>query len=70
MPQEVASRHDDYLATYKRTGEKRVIDTVKAVTGKTIRTNRLISITINIKELKFSVKGLESVFVGYVELVK
>ncbi len=70
MPPEVASRHDDYLAVYHRTGEKHVIDTVKAVVGKTLRTNRLINITINIRELKFSAKGLENVFVGYVEVVK
>jgi len=65
MPEDIAARHDEYLATYRRTGEKHVIDSVRAISAKTLK-GTIVPIQLQIKECAFSIKGLESVFVGYI----
>ncbi|CUG37241.1 Hypothetical protein, putative, partial [Bodo saltans] len=66
MPPEISVHHDDYLATYRRTGEKHVVDSARVVNGRAVGSGRVFTVQLQIKECTFSIKGLESVFVGYI----
>ena len=50
MPDEMASKHDRILASYKATGVKKVIGTSRNVMGKT-KSGQLIEIQINVNEI-------------------
>eukprot|EP00742_Colponemidia_sp_Colp-10_P011703 GILJ01013042.1.p1 GENE.GILJ01013042.1~~GILJ01013042.1.p1 ORF type:complete len:1511 (-),score=289.64 GILJ01013042.1:49-3975(-) len=64
MPQHIASQHDEYLRRYLRTGEKHVIDQIRATQGKR-KDGTVIPIEISIREVQ--VPGMETQYVGYVK---
>eukprot|EP01062_Namystynia_karyoxenos_P031077 TRINITY_DN2307_c0_g1_i11.p1 TRINITY_DN2307_c0_g1~~TRINITY_DN2307_c0_g1_i11.p1 ORF type:complete len:3089 (+),score=1104.57 TRINITY_DN2307_c0_g1_i11:166-9432(+) len=62
MPPEIAAKHDQYLATYKRTGKKTVLDGLRVLPAKR-KDGKQVSVEACIKEVVN--QGRESVFVGY-----
>lgn len=62
MPPEIARHHDDYLTRYFKTGEKHIIDGVRAVEGET-KTGKRIGLRVTVREVKK--KGNEVMFVGF-----
>lgn len=66
MPAEIAAQHDGFLLAYRRTGEKHVIDSLRTVMGKSLRTNEQFEVTLMIKEIKFKDQSIDSVYVGFI----
>eukprot|EP00659_Diplonema_papillatum_P003976 gene3976-6168_t len=65
MPEEIAKNHDGYLASYIKTGIKKVIDTERLTTG--MRKNgQTFPVALHIKEVKLRDFGSSSLFLGYV----
>lgn len=67
MPESIAQFHDGYLETYKRTGRKTVIDRSKDVLAVRHDNGDQFMITLQVKEMKFDAKGLENVYVAFIE---
>ena len=67
MPDSIAQFHDGYLEAYRRTGKKTVIDRSKDVMAVKVSTGSQFMITLQVKELKFDAKGLENVYVAFIE---
>jgi PAS domain S-box-containing protein len=67
MPESVAQFHDGYLEAYRRTGKKTVIDRSKDVMAVKVSNGAQFMVTLQVKELKFDAKGLENVYVAFVE---
>jgi PAS domain S-box-containing protein len=65
MPDDVATLHDGYLARYRQTGEKHIIDAVRRLKGKR-KNGDLFPIELSVREIE--VDGAKR-FVGYVRNV-
>lgn len=63
MPQEYATNHDHFLANYRRTGVKKVVDQVRRVRA-VRKTGDQFLVELRVSELIF---GDESVFIGFVK---
>lgn len=64
MPEDVAARHDSYLAAYLRTREKHVIDSVRRVFGLR-KSGETFPLEINVKEITTSDFGAMSTYLGF-----
>eukprot|EP01065_Artemidia_motanka_P052929 TRINITY_DN9687_c0_g1_i1.p1 TRINITY_DN9687_c0_g1~~TRINITY_DN9687_c0_g1_i1.p1 ORF type:complete len:3619 (+),score=1022.79 TRINITY_DN9687_c0_g1_i1:109-10965(+) len=65
MPEEVASRHDGYLATYLRTGVKHIIDSTRSV--KAMRKDgSLFDARVTVSEVKSRDPAFPTIYIGYV----
>ena len=70
MPDNIAVHHDGYLADYRNTGIKHVLDTSRELTAMTFRApRRSFAIRLHAKELNFNTKGLEKVFVAFISAI-
>jgi PAS domain S-box-containing protein len=68
MPDRIGVHHDGYLSAYRRTGKKTVIDRVKDVMAKRVGGQQdEFPVTLQVKEMKFDAKGLENVYVAFIE---
>ena len=63
MPEQFASHHDEYLSSYKKTGVKKVIDTIRIAAGLR-KDGTEFKASLQIKELVKS--GRETVYIGNV----
>jgi len=61
MPENFASRHDQYLATYAQTGIKHVVDSERLVTGEK-KNGEQFKVSLRIREVK---EGDKVFFIGY-----
>lgn len=64
MPEEIAARHDSYLAAYLRTREKHVIDTTRRVHGLR-KSGEIFPLELNVKEITTSDFGAMSTYLGF-----
>eukprot|EP00756_Hemistasia_phaeocysticola_P005982 Hpha_TRINITY_DN13607_c0_g1::TRINITY_DN13607_c0_g1_i2::g.122875::m.122875 len=64
MPEEIARNHDEFLARYKRTGVKHVIDTTRAITARR-KNGEEFPARVTVKEVKED-KTDSALYVGYV----
>ena len=64
MPEDVAARHDSYLAAYLRTREKHVIDSTRRVFGLR-KSGETFPLEINVKEITTSDFGAMSTYLGF-----
>lgn len=64
MPEEIAARHDSYLAAYLRTREKHIIDTTRSVQGLR-KSGEVFPLEISVKEITTSDFGAMSTYLGF-----
>lgn len=64
MPEEIAVNHDGYLAKYKETGIKKIIDSSRMVIG-CAKGGRRFEVEVHVKEVKLS--NGTSLYLGYLD---